>query len=79
MANKAQKRSRRPNHEKETLDRFFSGLPVEEADSALLIVADSTDANVAEQGDPANCALAQACKRLFNSTAVGEDDDHWCF
>lgn len=70
MSAKATKRSLRPKHEKEVMDRFFRGLVVEEADSSILIVADSADASKAEQGDPENCALAQACKRLFNSTAV---------
>lgn len=70
MTGKTQKRGSRPKREKEAMDRFFRGLPVEEATSSLLIVANNNDANGAERGDPANCALAQACKRLFNSTAV---------
>lgn len=60
----------RSKAQNEVLDRFFKGLPVKEATTPLYIVANSQDAKRAVQGDPEACALAQSCKRLFDSTAA---------
>lgn len=54
----------------QVLERFFRGLPVKEAEMPLLVVAEKSDVANATPGDPANCAMSQACKRLYNSTAV---------
>lgn len=70
MAERNAKRNYRPTREKAALDRFFEGLPVEEADAQLIVMASEGDAKGAERSDPANCALARACKRLYDSTAV---------
>lgn len=60
----------RTRAETATLDRYFAGLPVVEAEETLLVVVRAADVRGATKRDPTNCALARACRRLFHSRAV---------
>jgi hypothetical protein len=60
----------RPNHDTAIIDRYFQGLPVEDATAAIYVVANVSDVEGAVRGDPHLCALSRACARLYDSTAV---------
>jgi hypothetical protein len=52
------------------LQRVFNGLPVIDAKTPLRFFVSSADIQGADRKDPANCVIARACRRLFNSTTV---------
>jgi hypothetical protein len=49
---------------------MFQGRPVEEAKRALRVFPNANDADTAIQKDPAHCAFANACRRMFGSHEV---------
>lgn len=64
--------------------RKYEGLPVVDADKSLLINITSADVKAARKFDPANCAAAMACKRvykrevrIFRSRAYIKEKNHW--
>ena len=54
----------------DVLTRYFGGMKVIEAKEPLRVFANKADKQKATQGDPKSCVLAQACKRLYGSSAV---------
>lgn len=62
-------RHNRPPQEQEAL-RVFEGMRVVEATEPLMFSISSQDVAAAVPGDPTACAAANACHRLFNSTAM---------
>lgn len=54
----------------DAITRFFGGMEVIEAKESLRVFANKTDKQNANQGDPESCVLAQACGRLYGSSAV---------
>ena len=55
---------------KATSTRNFEGMPVVDTDAQLIVMPNEKDIATATPGDPENCAIAQACKRLYNSAIV---------
>jgi hypothetical protein len=55
---------------KHTINRYFQGLEVVDADFDLLIQPSEDDVKEAVPKDPSNCAYARCAKRLWGSTAV---------
>lgn len=60
----------RDKAQKEAVERFFGGMKVEEATEPLRIFPNEADIIAAKQGSPEECVIAQACHRLFGSSAV---------
>lgn len=60
----------RNKEQHDALERFFSGMEVIESPADLRVFASVTDKNNATRGDEKRCVLAQACRRLYGSSAV---------
>lgn len=58
------------NSRQAIVGRYFRGLPVVDADEPLRIIVNKSDIAKARRLDPNNCVFAQACRRLYNSSAV---------
>lgn len=54
----------------EAIARMWGGLPVVDAKAELYVVVAEEDSAAAVQGDPTECAFAQACRRMYQSQAV---------
>lgn len=62
-------RGRHKDHT-EAIERFWKGLPVEDAKTPLRVIVKPADIETAQRKDPEHCVFANACKRLFDSSAV---------
>lgn len=61
-------RGQRTLEQEVEFQRLFEGLPVFDAAYDMRVAVFPDDAEKATRGDPANCALARACKRQFGTT-----------
>lgn len=61
---------KRPRKQTETLVRYYGDMKVVEAKNAVMLHITEADVKGAIPRDPHNCAFAQACRRIFESTTV---------
>jgi hypothetical protein len=53
-----------------TVERFWDGIPVDDATNDLRIIIKPCDINSASRKDPGHCVFARACKRSFGTKRV---------
>jgi hypothetical protein len=70
MEAKAPYQQPRPKVVTDTIKRMWGNLPIVDAKEPLVISVEQEDIESAVPQDPENCALSQACKRLYESRYV---------
>jgi hypothetical protein len=53
-----------------TVERYWDGIPVQDATKDLRVIIKPCDITNAEQKDPGHCVFARACKRSFGTKKV---------
>jgi hypothetical protein len=60
----------RSKHQDDAIKRYFDGMPVKDATDNLRVFVNRADIKTARRKDPGNCVYANACKRLYGSSAI---------